>query len=88
MGVRRVVRHVGGVAVLFKPGHSASHITPATRKGRSAYAEDRLMIAAIAFNRGNSVLYVINVYGHSGAGREEEREKPVSYTHLTLPTKA
>ena len=70
--------HVGGVAVLFKPGHSASQIAPATRKGRSAYAEDRLMIAAIAFNRGKSVLYVINVYGHSGAGREEEREKLIS----------
>ena len=48
--------HVGGVAVLYKPGHSALQITPTTRKGRSAHAEDRLMIASIPSNNGHNVL--------------------------------
>ena len=36
------------------------------------------MIAAIALNKGNSVLYVINVYGHSGGGCEKKREELIS----------
>ena len=70
--------HVGGVAVLVRPGHSALQITPATAKGAAAFSADRLMIASVALNRGKGVLYVINVYGHSGGDREAEREELIS----------
>ena len=70
--------HVGGVAVLVKPEHSATQILPSTPKGIAAYSAGRLMIAAIALNRGSSVLYVVNVYGHSGITRAEQREELIS----------
>ena len=70
--------HTGGVAMLVKPEHSATQILPATTKGVAASRAGRLMIAAIALNRGNRVLYVFNVYGHSGCNHEEEREDLIS----------
>ena len=48
--------HVGGVAMLVKPEHSATQIAPATAEGVEASRAGRLMIAAIALNRGNRVL--------------------------------
>ena len=56
--------HWGGVAILTKNGHTATHVQPATTGGAAAYAEGRLQVAAVALGNGRKVIYVINLYAH------------------------
>ena len=67
--------HWGGVAILTKNGHSATHVAPTTASGAKAYAAGRLQVAAVALGDGRRVVYVINLYAHSGCGRTQDASR-------------
>ena len=56
----------GGVAVLTKPGYTATNIPPSSQDGAEAYSAGRLMITAVALGYGRTVHYVVNIYANSG----------------------
>ena len=67
--------HTAGVAIISKPGISVSSIPPSTSAGQAAYEAGRLMLAAVALGGGRNVIYIVNVYAHSGAEHMHKREE-------------
>ena len=58
-------------------------VTGGSGSGKSAFAEQK----AVSLAAGGELVYLatMQVYGEEGK-KKVERHRPVSYTHLTLPT--